>query len=77
MNTDQPKVQCGGTVLIIPYGYRAVTGQLIKGDGIWDGQRFRKVRKDYPFLGTREGVAIRRCEVVQEKLALEVEESEG
>lgn len=55
----------------IPYGYRAVTGQLQKGDGLWDGERFRKVKKGYPFLGTVEGVAIRRCEVTQEALPLE------
>lgn len=49
----------------VPFGYRLVAGQLQKGDGLWDGKRFRKVRKDYPYIGTREGIAIRLCEVVQ------------
>lgn len=52
----------------VPFGYKPVTGQLQKGPGLWDGQRFRKVRKEYPFLGTREGFAIRRCEVVQTEI---------
>ena len=52
----------------IPHGYRAVTGHLQKGDGLWDGRRFRKVRKEFPFLGERVGVAIRRCEGVQPEL---------
>lgn len=55
----------------IPYGYRAVTGQLQKGDGLWNGERFVKVRKGYPFIGTVEGVAIRRCEVVQEVMPID------
>lgn len=63
----------------IPYGYRAVTGQLQKGDGLWNGESFKKVRRIptevivrktkmlYPVAG--EGtLAIRRCEVVQEEL---------
>lgn len=60
----------------IPYGYRTVTGQLQKGDGLWDGERFVKVRKGYPYIGTVEGVAIRRCEVVQTKLPVEFENAE-
>lgn len=52
---------------VIPYGYRQVTGQLQKGDGVWDeaAGKFKKVRKEYPFVGTRELFAIRKCEVVQ------------
>ena len=59
----------------IPFGFKQVTGYLQKGDGLWDGQRFRKVRKEYPFLGERIGVAIRRCTVEQAALPLETEET--
>lgn len=59
----------------IPFGYKRIFGQLQKGDGIWDGTRFRKVRKEYPFLGERIGVAIRRCEVVQEALPLQTDDT--
>lgn len=52
----------------IPFGFRPVTGQLQKGDGLWNGKRFAKVRREYPFIGTREGVAIRKCEMVQETI---------
>lgn len=52
----------------IPYGYKAVTGQLQKGDAIWDGTRFLKVKKEYPFAGTREMVAIRKCVVEQTEI---------
>lgn len=59
----------------IPFGYKRVHGVAQKGDGRWNGTRFRKVRKEYPFLGERIGVAIRRCEVTQEALPLETEEA--
>jgi hypothetical protein len=48
----------------IPFGYRLVQGPSQKGDGIWDGKRFRKVRKEYPHA-TAERPVIRKCEVVQ------------
>ena len=57
--SDEPK---------ITHGYKQVAGHLQKGDGLWDGRRFRKVCKEFPFLGERVGVAIRRCEVVQPEL---------
>jgi hypothetical protein len=57
---DQPK---------IPHGYKRVVGQLQKGDGIWNGTRFAKVRKQYPFVGLPlDVIAIRKREVVQEVL---------
>lgn len=52
----------------IPYGYRVVTGQSQKGDGIWNGVRFRKVRKGYPFAGDSGAIIIRRQEVVQTEM---------
>ena len=52
----------------IPYGYKRVTGQLQKGDGLWDGERFRKVKKGFPYIGIVEGIAIRKCEVVQTEI---------
>lgn len=52
----------------IPYGYRLVQGQLQKGDGIWNGERFAKAKKEYPYSGNRVLLAIRRCEVVQPPL---------
>lgn len=48
----------------IPFGYKLVTGQTQKGDGKWDGGRFRRVKKEYPRVGEGE-VVIRKCEVVQ------------
>lgn len=51
----------------IPYGYKQIQGQSQKGDGVWDGTRFRKVKKAYPIVRYPE-VMIRRCEVVQEEL---------
>lgn len=54
----------------IPHGYTQVTGQLQKGDGLWDGTRFRKVRREYPFIGERVGVAVRKCEVVQTEISM-------
>lgn len=57
---------------IIPFGYRRITGQLQKGDGVWDGERFRKVKKEYPHSDGHPGFlfAIRKCEVIQEALPL-------
>ena len=52
----------------IPYGYQRVTGQLQKGDGLWDGERFRKVKKGFPYIGIVEGIAIRKCKVVQTEI---------
>lgn len=63
----------------IPYGYRRTHGQLQKGDAIWNGEKFvrvkrvpteviiRKTKMLYP-CAMPEVVAIRRCEVVQEAL---------
>jgi hypothetical protein len=58
----------------IPYGYKQTHGQLQKGDAIWNGEKFVRVKKEYPYVGdnpglpTRNAIAIRRCEVVQETL---------
>jgi hypothetical protein len=50
----------------IPFGYRRVVGQLQKGDGVWDGERFRKVKKQYPNAdGCGALLAIRRCAAQQ------------
>lgn len=53
----------------IPFGYKAVQGQLQKGDGVWDeaAGKFKKVRKEYPFVGTRQLFAIRKCVVIQKE----------
>jgi hypothetical protein len=50
-------------------GYKRVEGQSQKGDNIWDGERFRKVRKGYPFAGDSGAFIIRKCEVVQTEIA--------
>ena len=64
----------------IPYGYRRVYAQLQKGDGVWNGERFvrvkrapteviiRKTKMLYPCVMPDGPVAIRRCEVVQTEL---------
>ncbi len=52
----------------IPFGYRRVTGQLQKGDGIWNGKRFAKVKKAYPNTEYVEIFAIRKCVVEQQEL---------
>lgn len=50
----------------IPCGYRQIQGQSQKGDGIWDGERFRKVKKEYPRTsGFLPKFIIRRCVVEQ------------
>lgn len=54
--TDDPK---------IPFGYKRVTGRSQKGDGIWDGKRFRKVKREYPMINENQ-IAIRPCEIVQQ-----------
>jgi hypothetical protein len=54
----------------IPFGYVRVHGQSVKGDGIWDGTRFVRVKKGYPFSGMNEVVIIRRCVVEQEEIKI-------
>lgn len=51
--------------ITIPFGFKLVQGQLQKGDGVWNGTRFAKVKKVYPFAGTLDIIAIRKCEVEQ------------
>lgn len=51
----------------IPFGYRQVSGQIQKGDGVWNGTRFAKVKKEYPRTDD-DRVFIRRCETVQPPL---------
>jgi hypothetical protein len=53
----------------IPYGYRSVTAAQ-KGDGIWDGTRFRKARKVWPSTEPTAVCIIRKCEVVQAALPI-------
>lgn len=57
----------------IPFGYHRITGPSQRGDGIWNGQKFVKVRKEYPHSEGRPGFnfIIRRCEVVQTEIAVE------
>jgi hypothetical protein len=64
----------------IPFGYKQTHGQLQKGDAIWNGEKFvrvkrvptevivRKTKMLYPCAMEGGAVAIRRCEVVQETL---------
>lgn len=52
----------------IPFGYKRVTGQLEKGDALWDGEHFRKVKKGFPYIGLVQGFAIRKCQVVQTEI---------
>lgn len=56
----------------IPFGYKRVTGRSQMGDGVWNGKRFAKVKKDWPLIGECE-VVIRKCEVVQTEMPLAVE----
>ncbi len=52
----------------IPYGYKRVTGQSQRGDGIWDSARekFVKVRKEWPWAdGLVPRFVIRKCVVEQ------------
>jgi len=58
----------------IPFGYRRVHGQSQKGDGIWNGRRFVKVKPVWPDIKV-DDVVIRRCEVVQPELVSEVDVS--
>lgn len=53
----------------IPYGYRAVpTGeQTRKGDGRWDGTRFRKIKPVMPEVGA--DIVIRKLDVTQPEIA--------
>lgn len=50
----------------IPFGYRQIQGRAQKGDGVWDGERFRKARKDWP--STEPAIIIRRIEPVQTEI---------
>lgn len=54
----------------IPYGYKRITGQSQRGDGIWNGEKFVKVKKEYPHSEGRPGFnfIIRKCEGVQPPL---------
>lgn len=52
----------------IPYGYRRVTGQSQK--GVWDGTRFRRVKKDWPVVPDTT-MMIRKCVVTQVALPLD------
>ncbi len=72
----------------IPFGFRLVVGQSQKGDGIWDGTRFRKVKrvpteviirkvkKLYPCAMPGGHVIIRRCEAQQTVIPATVETGE-
>lgn len=52
----------------IPFGYKQVQGQSQKGDGKWDGTKFRKVRRNcYPYA-TEGDVVIRKCAVEQTEI---------
>ncbi len=53
----------------IPFGYKRVDpyAPTQKGDGRWNGQRFEKVKKEYPRVDEGQ-VVIRRCTVEQAEL---------
>jgi hypothetical protein len=61
----------------IPFGYKQVDpyAPTQKGDGKWDGGRFRRVKKEYPRVGEGE-VVIRKCEVVQAVIPATVPDEE-
>jgi len=52
----------------IPFGYKQVHGPSHKGDGIWNGRRFAKVKKCYPFAGDSGAVIIRKQDAVQTEI---------
>lgn len=64
----------------IPFGAKQVLGQLQRGDSIWDGERWKKVKRVpteviirktkmlYPCAMPGGPMAIRKCEVVQPSL---------
>lgn len=54
----------------IPYGWKRITGRSQKGDGIWNGEKFVRVKKEYPHSEGMPGfrLIIRKCEVVQPTL---------
>lgn len=72
----------------IPFGYKAVIGQLQKGDGVYNYETHKFVparkeeiyvsvkRKVWPKMMMGQGLAIRKCEVVQTELPVETEEME-
>ena len=57
--TEEPK---------IPFGFVRIFGQAQKGDGIWNGHRFAKVKKGYPFAGDAGHVIIRRATITQPEI---------
>lgn len=56
----------------IPFGYKRVHGQSQKGDGRWNGERFEKVKKEYPQVQETD-LVIRRCDVVQAEMPIPTE----
>lgn len=56
----------GGTPEI-PFGYKLVEGRAEKGDGIWNGVKFERVKKEYP-VASPERPIIRRCTITQPEL---------
>ncbi len=53
----------------IPFGFKRIFGQAQKGDGVWDGEPFRRAKKEYPwgqFPPPR--VIIRKQEVAQTEI---------
>lgn len=51
----------------IPYGFKQVQGRSQKGDGLYDGKRFRKVKPEWPLIAPDQ-IVIRKCEVEQAEL---------
>lgn len=51
----------------IPFGFKRVTGPSQKGDGIWNGKRFVKVKPVWPDIRV-DDVVIRKCDVVQAEI---------
>lgn len=52
----------------IPFGYRRIFGQSQKGDGIWNGVKFVKVKKVYPSTDAAQPFIIRKCVVEQTEI---------
>lgn len=55
----------------IPFGYKPVLGQSVKGDGIWNGTEFVPVRRGYP--NTEPAIIIRKCIVEQTEIPATVQ----
>ncbi len=55
----------------IPFGWKRITGMAQRGDGIWNGQKFVRVKKEYPHSEGRPGFyfIIRKCAAIQTEIS--------